>query len=723
MTCAACAARVQKAISKLDGVENVVVNFATEKASFSYDPNVMRLATIKEAIVKAGYKILDAASADEDKVRKEKAIRVLWTKFIISAVFALPLLYIAMVPMIKFVRLPFPMSLDPMMFPLVYAIVEISLVIPCIAVGYKFYTVGFKALFMRSPNMDSLIAVGTTAAVVYSVWNTFEIAGGNFGAVDSLYFETAGVIITLILLGKALEARAKGRTSEAIKKLMGLQPKTAIIIDEDGSEREIPINDVEINDILLVKPGAKIPVDGVVVDGHSAVDESMLTGESIPVDKKTGDKVYAATINANGALRFRAEKIGSDTALAQIVKLVEDAQSSKAPIAALADKVSGVFVPIVIAIALIAGAAWLIGTRDVEHSLTIFVSILVIACPCALGLATPTAIMVGTGKGAENGILIKGGEALETAHSVETIVFDKTGTITEGKPKVTDVLGETVSSDELLSLAASVEKLSEHPLGLAVVEAAETIYEASGFESVTGMGVQAVVNGKLVKVGRAVYANANKSIGDRLAGEGKTPLFISIDDVYAGVISVADTVKPSGKAAIEKLHKLGVTVAMITGDNAKTAAAIAKQVGIDTVLAEVLPRDKANEVRKLQADGKKVAMVGDGINDAPALAQADVGIAIGSGTDVAMESADIVLMRSDLNDVPTALKLSKATIRNIKQNLFWAFGYNVVGIPIAAGLLYLFGGPLLNPIFAAAAMSLSSVSVLTNALRLKTFKA
>lgn len=430
---------------------------------------------------------------------------------------------------------------------------------------------------------------------------------------------------------------------------MGLQPKTAILISEDGTEREISIDDVEINDILLVKPGAKIPVDGVVVDGHSAVDESMLTVESIPVDKKEGDKVYAATINANGALRFRTEKIGSDTVLAQIVKLVENAQSSKAPIAALADKVSGVFVPIVIAIAIIAGAGWFIGTRDLEHSLTIFVSILVIACPCALGLATPTAIMVGTGKGAENGILIKGGEALETAYKVETIVFNKTGTITEGKPKVTDVLGETVGNDELLSLAASVEKLSKHPLGLAVVEATSNIYEALNFESVTGMGVQAVVKGKLVKVGRAVYANADKSIGDRLTDEGKTPLFISVDDVYAGVIAVADTVKPSSKAAIEKLHKLGVSVAM--------------------------------------------------------------------------ESADIVLMRSDLNDVPTALKLSKATIRNIKQNLFWTFGYNVVGIPIAAGARYLFRGPLLNPIFAAAAMSLSSVSVLTNALRLKTFKA
>lgn len=723
MTCAACAARVQKAITKLDGTENVVVNFATEKATFTYDPDKLRLGAIKEAVVKAGYKVLDNTSADEDKARKEKAIKVLWTKFIISAIFALPLLYIAMAPMIKFVKLPFPWALDPMTFPLVYALAEIILVIPCIAVGYKFYTVGFKALIMRSPNMDSLIAVGTTAAVLYSLWNTFQIIKGNFMAVDALYFETAGVIITLILLGKTLESRAKGRTSEAIKKLMGLQPKTAIIIDKEGTEREIPIDDVEINDIILVKPGAKIPVDGIVISGHSAVDESMLTGESLPVDKKEGDKVYAATINANGVLKFKAEKIGADTALSQIVKLVEDAQNSKAPIAALADKVSGVFVPIVIAIAIISGLAWFIGTKDIEHSLTIFVSILVIACPCALGLATPTAIMVGTGKGAENGILIKGGEALETAHKIETIIFDKTGTITEGKPKVTDVIGETVSNHELLSLAASVEKLSEHPLGLAVVEAASTIYEATDFNSITGMGVQAVVSGNLIKVGRAVYANADKSIGDKLAEEGKTPLFISIDDVYAGVIAVADTVKPSSKEAIEKLHALGITVAMITGDNVKTANAIAKEVGIDTVLAEVLPQDKANEVKKLQGNGKKVAMVGDGINDAPALAQADIGIAIGSGTDVAMESADIVLMRSDLNDVATALKLSKSTIRNIKQNLFWAFGYNVIGIPIAAGILYLFGGPLLNPIFAAAAMSLSSVSVLTNALRLKAFKA
>jgi Cu+-exporting ATPase len=559
---------------------------------------------------------------------------------------------------------------------------------------------------------------------------------------------------------------------------MGLRSKTAIIIDAGGAEREIPIEDVAPGDILLVKPGGKIPVDGVITGGYSAVDESMLTGESIPVDKKEGDKLFAATINANGVLKFRAEKVGSETALAQIIKLVEDAQGSKAPIAALADKVAGIFVPIVIGIALVCGVAWFIGTRDVKLALMIFVSILVIACPCALGLATPTAIMVGTGKGAENGILIKSGEALETAHKVEIIVFDKTGTITEGRPKVTDVMSGEIGDVELLNLAASVEKLSEHPLGFAVVDAAETVYEATDFQSVTGMGVQAVVKGRLVKVGRANYANADKTVGDKLANEGKTPLFVSIDDIYAGVIAVADTVKPSSKAAIDKLHELGVTVAMITGDNAKTAAAIAKQVGIDedtminclssdapmdlahgtgkkrsdtggimrifaevmrqiggadggrvvddrvpSVLAEVLPQDKANEIKKLQADGKSVAMVGDGINDAPALAQADVGIAIGSGTDVAMESADIVLMRSDLNDVPTAIKLSKATLRNIKQNLFWAFGYNVIGIPIAAGLLHLFGGPLLSPIIAAAAMSLSSVSVLTNALRLKTFKA
>jgi Cu+-exporting ATPase len=738
MTCAACAQRIEKAIGKLEGVANVSVNFASEKATVTYDPQRIRQSAIREAIEKAGYRALEVSktdAADEDRARKQKEIRTMWTKFIVAAAFGLPLLYIAMAPMITFVRLPFPPALNPMNYPLIYALIELLLVIPIIGVGYKFYTVGYRALIQRSPNMDSLIAIGTTAAVLYSVYNVFQIAGGNFGAVDALYFETAGVIIALVMLGKTLEAVSKGRTSEAIKKLMGLAPKTAIII-QDGVEKEIPIDEVEIGDILVVKPGAKIPVDGTVLEGHTSIDESMLTGESMPVDKKAGDVVYAASLNANGTIRFRAEKVGSDTALAQIIKLVEDAQGSKAPIAKMADIVSGYFVPIVCAIALVAGIAWFIGTGgDLKFSLTIFISVLVIACPCALGLATPTAIMVGTGKGAEHGILIKGGEALETAHRITAIVLDKTGTITEGKPAVTDVLNAGgVAADDLLQIAASAEQGSEHPLGQAIVQGAQekglTLLKVDGFESITGRGIEAVVNGRTVLAGnrklmdeRSIPLTGLEADSDRLAGEGKTPMYVAVDGKLAGIIAVADVVKRSSKAAIDSLHRMGIEVAMITGDNQKTAAAIARQVGIDRVLAEVLPQDKAGEVKKLQTEGHKVAMVGDGINDAPALAQADVGIAIGSGTDVAMESADIVLMRSDLMDVPTAIELSKKTIRNIKQNLFWAFGYNTIGIPIAAGVLHLFGGPLLNPILAAAAMSLSSVSVLTNALRLKRFKA
>lgn len=737
MTCAACAQRVEKAIRKLDGVTTVSVNLATEKATVAYNPQQVRVSVIKAAIEKAGYKALEVSktdAAEEDRVRKQREIRTLWVKFIVAAALALPLLYIAMVPMIKIVTLPFPAGLNPMNYPLVYGLAELFLVIPIIGVGYKFYTIGYKALIMRSPNMDSLIAIGTTAAVLYSIYNIFQILQGNFKAVESLYFETAGVIIALILLGKTLEAVSKGRTSEAIKKLMGLAPKSAIII-QDGIEKEIPIDEVEIGDILVVKPGAKIPVDGTVLEGHTAIDESMLTGESMPVDKKAGDTVYTASLNTTGTIQFRADKIGSDTALAQIIKLVEDAQGSKAPIAKMADTISGIFVPIVCAIALIVGIAWFIGTRNLEFSLTIFIAILVIACPCALGLATPTAIMVGTGKGAENGILIKGGEALETAHKINTIVFDKTGTITEGKPTVTDVLtAEGIQSEELLQITASAEKGSEHPLGQAIVlnaqESGIDLLKVSSFNAITGRGIEAVLNNRTVLAGnrklmdeQSISLTGMESASDRLAEEGKTPMYVSIDGRLAGIIAVADVVKQSSRAAIESLHKMGIQVAMITGDNKKTAAAIAKQVGIDRVLAEVLPQDKSNEVKKLQNEGHKVAMVGDGINDAPALAQADIGIAIGSGTDVAMESADIVLMHSDLMDVPTAINLSKRTIRNIKQNLFWAFGYNVIGIPIAAGVLYLFGGPLLNPIFAAAAMSLSSVSVLTNALRLKRFKA
>ncbi|MDR0877633.1 MAG: heavy metal translocating P-type ATPase [Treponema sp.] len=759
MTCAACAQRIEKAVRKVEGIESVSVNLATEKATVAFDPQIVRFSGIKEAIEKIGYTagLAQNKNVDEDKIRKEREIKILWTKFIIAISFAVPLLYVAMAPMIKVFTLPFPRALSPMNFPLVNGLTELLLVIPIIAVGYRFYTVGFKALIQRSPNMDSLIALGTTAAVTYSLYNIWQIIQGNFIAVDSLYFETAGIIIALILLGKSLEAVSKGRTSEAIKKLMGLAPKTAVII-QNGTEKEIPIDEVIAGDIILVKPGAKIPVDGVVVSGRTAIDESMLTGESMPVDKTAGAEVYAATINTTGLIQFKATRVGGETALAQIIKLVEDAQGSKAPIAQLADVVSGYFVPVVCIIAVAAGAAWFIATTinpallpagyfPVKFSLTIFISVLVIACPCALGLATPTAIMVGTGKGAENGILIKGGEALEIAHRIKTIVFDKTGTITEGKPTVTDVTGSGEwERANLLRLAASAEKGSEHPLGQAIVQGALAegieLVPVENFTSITGLGIEGTIDGQRVLIGnrklmdeRVIALDALAAESDRLAEEGKTPMYVAVGEKgketggqetegfrLVGIIAVADVVKPSSKAAIEILHKMGIEVAMITGDNQKTAAAIARQVGIDRVLSEVLPRDKSNEVKKLQADGRKVAMVGDGINDAPALAQADIGIAIGSGTDVAMESADIVLMRSDLLDVPTAIDLSKKTIRNIKQNLFWAFGYNTVGIPIAAGLLHIFGGPLLNPIFAAAAMSMSSVSVLTNALRLKQYR-
>ena len=611
---------------------------------------------------------------------------------------------------------------------------QLILVIPTIIAGYRFYTVGVKALLGRSPNMDSLIAIGTGAAVIYSIYSTILIATGDSAAVhEGLYYESAGVIITLILLGKSLEAVSKGKTSEAIKKLMGLAPKTATVI-HGNEEIEVPIDEVEIGDIILVKPGEKIPVDGEITEGHTAIDESMLTGESMPVDKNPGDKVYAASINKNGMIKFRAAKVGGNTALAQIIRLVEDAQNTKAPIAKLADIVSGYFVPIVVAIAVLAFATWLISGKTFIFALKIFISVLVIACPCALGLATPTAIMVGTGKGAENGILIKSGEALETAHKINTIVFDKTGTITEGKPEVTDILtAPGFSESRLLQIAASGEKGSEHPLGEAIVRCAEKknldFLKIGNFRALPGRGVEVEIDNIPTLIGnRKLMDEKSISLGtfadesERLAGGGKTPMYVAVNSEMAGIIAVADIVKESSARAIKKLQSMGIEVAMITGDNRKTAEAIARQVGIDRVLSEVLPQDKSGEVKKLQSEGRRVAMVGDGINDAPALAQADIGIAIGSGTDVAIESADIVLMRSDLLDVPTAINLSKSTIRNIKQNLFWAFGYNVAGIPIAAGLLHAFGGPLLNPMFAAAAMSLSSVSVLSNALRLKRFR-
>lgn len=734
MNCAACSRRLEQAIQKLPGVENASVNFATEKATIVYSPQTIRLPAIQEAIAKAGFQVLEAKKADkaaENHERKKKEIRMLWGKLIVAAAFTIPLIYIAMAPMISFVKLPFPAWLNPMFEPLSYALVQLALTVPVVVVGYRFYTVGFKALYQRSPNMDSLIAIGTTAAILYSIYHTWQIAIGNHMAAHTLYYETAGVIIVFILLGKTLESVSKGRTGEAIKKLMGLAPKTAVIV-QNGEEKEIPIEDVEIGDIIVVKPGAKIPVDGTVTEGYTAVDESMRSGESMPVDKKAGHSVYAASINTTGAIRFRAEKIGSDTELAQIIKFVEDAQGKKAPIAQMADIVSGFFVPMVCAIAVIAGVAWFVGTGgDLRFALMVFISVLVIACPCALGLATPAAILVGTGKGAENGILIKGGEALETAHKIDTIVFDKTGTITEGRLTVTDIV--TIAGgkpDGLLQLTASVEKNSEHPLGQAIVQRARdmglALRKTDDFHSITGLGIEAKIDGQSVVAGnrklmneRGVSLSELERAGERYADEGKTAMYIAIDGKLAGMIAVADAVKPSSRAAIESLRKIGIEVAMITGDNKKTAAAIAGQVGIERVLAEVLPQDKSDEIKKLQSQGHRVAMVGDGINDAPALVQADIGIAIGSGTDIALESADIVLIKNDLKDVATAIRLSRSTIRNIKQNLFWAFGYNIVGIPIAAGVLYLFGGPLLNPMFAAAAMSLSSVSVLANALRLK----
>ena len=729
MTCSACANRVEKVTKKMPGVENAVVNFATEKLSISYDADVINFGDIKEKVEKAGYKLIreDEQKVEEKRKKLDEKGKLFW-RLILSLIFAVPLLTITMGHM---VGMPLPNIIDPMMNPLNFAIIQLVLTIPVMIIGYKFYYIGYKNLFKLSPNMDSLIAIGTSAAFIYSLYGTYNIYTGDGSYAMSLYYEAAVTILALITLGKYLEAISKGKTSQAIKKLMGLAPKTATIV-RNGKELVIPIDEVIVGDIIIVKPGEKLPVDGEVIEGATAVDEAMLTGESIPVEKIVGSKVIGASINKTGFIKYKATKVGKDTALSQIIKLVEDAQGSKAPIAKLADIISSYFVPIVIGLAILASIGWLIAGESGVFALTIFISVLVIACPCALGLATPTAIMVGTGKGAEYGVLIKGGEALEVTHQIDTIVFDKTGTITEGKPVVTDIITTTISEEELLSIAASSEKGSEHPLGEAIVKGAEErnikFKEISNFKAIPGHGIQVEIEGKIILLGNKKLMTENSiEVGDlgvksdKLANEGKTPMYIAINNKLEGIIAVADTVKPSSKEAIENLHKMGIKVAMITGDNKKTADAIAKQVGIDIVLAEVLPEDKANEVKKLQEKGSKVAMVGDGINDAPALAQADIGIAIGTGTDVAIESANIVLMKGDLKDVATAIKLSKETIRNIKQNLFWAFGYNVLGIPVAMGVLHIFGGPLLNPMIGAAAMSLSSVSVLANALRLRGF--
>lgn len=731
MTCAACSRAVERASKKLDGVLEVNVNLASEKLNITYEPSKVKVSDIKKAIEKAGYKALDdEITVDKDKEKKQQHTKEMWRRFIISAVFTIPLLIITMGHM---AGLKLPNIIHPKVNPLNFALIQLILVTPVMIVGYKFFTVGFKTLIKRNPNMDSLIAIGSSASFLYGLFAIYQISIGKVHYTHDLYFESAATILTLITLGKYLETVTKGKTSEAIKKLMGLAPKTATII-RNGKEEVISIDEVEVGDVVLVKPGEKIPVDGEVVEGITSVDESMLTGESIPVEKVKGDNVIGASINKNGSIKYRATKVGKDTALAQIIKLVEEAQGSKAPIAKMADIISGYFVPIVITLSIISSLAWRISGESWVFSLTIFISVLVIACPCALGLATPTAIMVGTGKGAEYGVLIKSGAALETAHKIQTVVFDKTGTITEGKPKVTDIITvQGASQEELLLIAASAEKTSEHPLGEAIVKKAEEekldLKKVDFFKAIPGHGIEVEIDSKKILLGnKKLIMENNIALEDleeksiKLANEGKTPMYIASDGKIMGIIGVADTVKESSQKAIEKLHGMGIEVAMITGDNQKTAEAIAKQVGIDTVIAEVLPEDKASEVKKLQEKGRKVAMVGDGINDAPALVQADVGMAIGSGTDVAIESADIVLVRSDLMDVATAIQLSKKTIKNIKENLFWAFAYNTVGIPVAMGILHIFGGPLLNPMIAAAAMSFSSVSVLLNALRLKGFK-
>ncbi|MCL2376098.1 MAG: heavy metal translocating P-type ATPase [Defluviitaleaceae bacterium] len=733
MTCAACAKNIERVTRKLDGVAEATVNFAAEKLHVRYDAAAVSLLDVMRVVERAGFTLAREESVDEAEVRKAQEIGGLRRRLIISAIFTAPLFVISMVPHFMYwMGMPELHHWIMHNFPAQNTWLQLGLTLPVVAVNWAIYKKGFLAMVRRSPNMDSLIAKGTAAAFLYSLYLTFAntFMAGHYEP----YFEIAGVILTLIVLGKYMEARAKGKTGEAIKKLMGLAPKTAKVL-RNGIEAEVFIDEVAVGDIIVVRPGEKMPVDGVVVEGETSVDESMLTGESMPVTKGVGDGIIGASINKNGAIKYRATKVGKDTALAQIIQLVEQAQGSRAPIAALADAISERFVPAIIIIAILSLAGWyFLGGETLWFAMRIFIAILIVACPCALGLATPTSIMVGTGKGAENGILIKSGESLEMAYKVKTVVLDKTGTITVGKPHVTDIVALGGHSPaELLRLAASGERLSEHPLGEAIVnkglEDGLALTEPTAFNSITGQGIMAAIDGQNILIGnKGLMDESRVGLGDyadvaaNLAGEGKTPMFMAIDGVLAGIIAVADIIKPESREAVAQLQSMGIEVVMITGDNAATAAAVAKQAGITAVLAEVLPADKAESVRKLQSQGKVVAMVGDGINDAPALAQADVGIAIGGGTDVAIESADIVLMRGQLTAVAAAITLSRKTIANIRQNLFWAFIYNVACIPIAMGLWYLAGGPLLDPMIAAVAMSLSSVSVLANALRLKRVK-
>lgn len=736
MSCASCAMTIENAVSKIPGVDKASVNLATEIMTVEANDSVTP-EDIAKVVDGVGYSARPRGKSVEEELeekneKKEAHLREMKRNLTISAIFTVPLLFIAMADM---VGIPMPAFLSPMQSPVSYALIQLALVLPIIWLGRRFFVDGFKALSKGHPNMDSLVALGTSAAFLYSLYGTYHVLEGHAHFAMNLYYESAGVILTLITLGKYFEDVSKGKTSMAIQTLVGLAPKMATVL-RDGQEVEVPVEEVQVGDLIRVKPGEKVPVDGVVTEGNSTVDESMLTGESIPVSKAVGDEVIGASLNKTGSFILKATKIGKDTALSQIIQLVEQAQGSKAPIAKLADKVSGVFVPIVIALALVSGLSWyFLGQESWVFALTITISVLVIACPCALGLATPTAIMVGTGKGAENGILLKSGEALEEANHVNMVVFDKTGTITNGTPVVTDVVtADSTDADALIRLAASLEVASEHPLGEAIVAKAKeqgaAFDEVTNFEAIPGFGIKGRVGETLVFLGNEKWMRenglANVEMNDKanhFAEQGKTPLYIGYNDAVQGLIVVADTVKESSARAIQTLHDMGIQVAMMTGDHERTAQAIAAEVGIDRVFSEVLPQDKANYVSKLQEEGYIVAMVGDGINDAPALAQAQVGIAIGTGTDVAIESADAVLMKSDLMDVPAMLKLSRATIRNIKENLFWAFAYNIIGIPFAMGVLHLFGGPLLNPMIAGAAMSFSSVSVVLNALRLKRWKA
>ena len=732
MTCSACSAHVEKSAKKLNGVKSVNVNLLQNNMHVDFDETAVSVDDIINAVVSGGYGASVAGKKQEKKDNKiDNEISNMKFRLIVSLVCLVPLMYISMGHMWGW---PFLSVFHGAENGITFALTQMLLTLPIMYVNRKYYITGFKTLFHGAPNMDSLIAIGSGAAFAYGIIAIYCI-GYGLGHGDkefahsymmNLYFESAAMILALITLGKFLESRAKGKTSQAIEKLIDLSPKTAVVI-RDGKEVTVGVDDVQIGEIVVVKAGQSVPLDGVIVEGNGAIDESAITGESIAVEKNVGDKVIGATINKSGYFKFKVEKVGEDTALSQIIHLVEEASASKAPIAKLADKVSGIFVPVVISIAVITIIVWLLLGKGVSFALSMGISVLVISCPCALGLATPTAIMVGTGKGAQYGILTKSAESLETAHQVDTVILDKTGTITEGKPSVTDIAPVGISDKELLQIAASIEYLSEHPIAKAIVEKANglELSNVADFEQIAGQGVKGSVDGKKVLAGNYKMMRENNievSEDEVFAKDGKTSLYFAVDNKFVGIIAVADTIKATSRQAIEDMRNMGLDVIMLTGDNAVTANAIKNKLSLSSAVAEVLPSDKEDEVRKLQQSGHKVAMVGDGINDAPALTRADVGIAIGAGTDIAIESADIVLMKSDLQDVVTSIELSHSVIKNIKENLFWAFFYNALGIPVAAGVLYGIAGLKLNPMIAALAMSFSSVFVVSNALRLRFFK-